>query len=511
VDISSDWPGYFASRLEARAGGGMAMYLVGDNGSEEDPITVPPLPRNEQDPYPQAKATGEALADATADAVADARALRFGKLDFKRQTFMVPLENNAFKAAAAAGLFGDRQTYAAGQPAGRAGTDLLTEVSVLSAGPDLQLIGDPGEAFPALMIGSPWGIDEAPCSSRANPPVPTWHATASYRIQVGLADDMIGYMSPPWAFTAIPGIFPAPPECTNDQDDKDMKGHQHKLETEGVGPTAGGLMADNLTAVLKQLGADPAFVIRPGRFVYEDGTLGRRPTGAVGIWVAGTVVALPGTTGFGSRGVDANGRTMDYDGAEQPGDGDVTTRGMLVYACDGSVAKRFYVDVYPAIESPPKLGPATHGTVETGCGAGTEGPRSGPVPPVAPVTTPGGKRCADKRRPRSRLVRARLSRRHVAVRGRSSDRGCAHLSAVLVSISKPRAGRCRFVQANGRLSARRSCRRPLLLRARGKRAWKLSLRARLPRGRYRVLARAVDRRGNKERPAGRALARARVR
>jgi hypothetical protein len=506
-DISSDWPGYFASRLEARAGGGMAVYLVGDNGSEEDPITVPALAKNEQDPYPQAKATGEALADATADALGHTQELRFGKLEFKRQTFTVPLENNAFKAAAAAGLFGDRQTYAAGQPAGRAGSDLLTEVSVLSAGPDLQLIGNPAEAFPALMIGSPWGIDEAPCSSRANPPVPTWNATAAYRFQVGLADDMIGYISPPWAFTDVAGIYAAPPECQNDPNtDRDSKGHQHKLETEGVGPTAGGLVADNLTGVLKQMGADPSAVMRPGRFVYEDGTLGRRPFNAVGVWVAGTVVALPGTTGFGSRGVDANGRMMDYDGAEQASDGDVTTRGMLVYACDGSVAKRYYVDVYPAADAPPKLGPATHGAAETGCGAGSEGPRSGPVPP-APVTP----RCADKRPPRSRLTRARLSRRRLIVRGRSGDRGCAGLSAVLVSISKPRAGRCRFVQANGRLTAGRSCRRPVLLRTRGKRAWKLSLRARLPRGRYRVLARAVDRLGNKEQPAGRALARARVR
>jgi hypothetical protein len=510
-DMSSDWPGYFAARLESLVGGGMAVFMVGDNGSEEDPITVPPLPANEQDPYPQAKATGEALADATAAAVPHARELRFGPLAFKREIFTVPLENNAFRAAAAAGLFGDRPTYLGGQQAGRAGPDLQTEVSVLSAGPDLQLIGNPAEAFPALMVGSPWGIDEAPCPSRANPPVPTWHATASYRFHVGLADDLIGYISPPWAFTSIPGIFAGPPECQNDPDtDRDSKGHKHKLETEGVGPTAGGLVADKLTAVLKQMGADPAAAVRPGRFVYEDGTLGRRPFNAVGIWVAGsqgTLVALPGTTGFGTRGLDATGRMMDYDGAERPGQGDVTTRGMLVYACDGSVAKRLYLDVYPEVDSPPKLGPATHGSVETGCGAGSEGPRSGPVPPTPPVTIP----CVDRRAPRSRLTRVRASRRGVLVRGRSADRGCAGLSAVLVSISRPRGGRCRFLQANGRLSPCRNCRRPRLLRASGRRAWKLSFKARLPRGRYRVLARAVDRRGNKEQPAGRALARVAVR
>jgi hypothetical protein len=515
-DISSDWPGYFAARLESLTGGGMAMFLVGDNGSEEDPITVPALPDNDQDPYPQAKATGEALADATVAALPKLRDLRFGAIAFKRETFTVPLENNAFKAAAAAGLFGDRPTYAAGQPAGRVGPDLRTAVSVLSAGPDLQLIGNPAEAFPALMVGSPWGIEDAPCASRPNPPVPTWHATASYRFQVGLADDMIGYISPPWAFTDVAGIYVAPPECQNDPDtDKDSKGHQHKLETEGVGPTAGGLVADRLTAVLKGQGTDPAAVVRPGRFIYADGSLGRRPAGAVGVWVAGspaTVVALPGVTGFSSRAVDSTGRMMDFDGAEQPGDGDLTTRGMLVYGCDGRVAKRFYLDLYPAQADLPKLGVATGGSTEAGCGAGSDGPRSGPVPPQPPpVSTPSGAACKDRRRPRTRLGRVRLSQRRVLVRGRSGDRGCAGVSAVLVSISKPRAGRCRFVGANGRLTAPRKCRRPLLLLAHGRGTWKLALKARLPRGRYRVLARAVDRLGNKEQPAGRALVRARVR
>ena len=37
------------------------MGLVGDNGSQEDPITVPALPDNGADPYPQAKATGERM------------------------------------------------------------------------------------------------------------------------------------------------------------------------------------------------------------------------------------------------------------------------------------------------------------------------------------------------------------------------------------------------------------------------------------------------------------------
>jgi hypothetical protein len=97
------------------------------------------------------------------------------------------------------------------------------------------------------------------------------------------------------------------------------------------------------------------------------------------------------------------------------------------------------------------------------------------------------------------------------VAGRAADRGCAGLGAVLVSVSKPHGHRCRFVQPNGRLSSARGCRLPVLLRATGTHRWKLSLKARLPRGRYRVQVRAVDRNGNKETPGRGNIIRARVR
>jgi ERCC4-related helicase len=75
---------------------------------------------------------------------------------------------------------------------------------------------------------------------------------------------------------------------------------------------------------------------------------------------------------------------------------------------------------------------------------------------------------------------------------------------VYVSIAKV-GGRhgCRFLTRKGRLGRKRNCRKPVLLPARGKRRWRLSQRARLPRGKYRAVARAVDLKGNKERPAKR--------
>ena len=342
--LSSDWPGALHRALES-GGAGMGMFLVGDNGSEEDPVTQPPVDRPDgpgcedaSGSHAQADATGRALAAAVLAQAPRARRLGTGRLAFQRSTLFAPIENNAFKAAAAAGLFGKRQTYTAGQPTGRVGRDVRTHVSVLDVGPDLQLIANPGEAFPALMLGSPFGIEDVGCPQRANPPVPTWRARAPFRFQVGLADDMIGYEIPPWAFSDLPGVF-EDPSCTNDPSTgRDSKGHRHKLESEGLGPTASAMVAAELTRLLAQR-PDPTADIRPGRFVRPDGSLARSAAGAVAIWLAargatslapgtGLVVALPGYTRLGSRPVDATGHFMDYDG--QPQDGpDITTRGML--------------------------------------------------------------------------------------------------------------------------------------------------------------------------------------
>ncbi len=385
-DISSDWPGHFESKVEERLGG-MAMFLVGDNGSEEDPTTVPPVgcPEAPQACYSQAKATGEALARAVAVDVTAARKLDPGPVSSRRDVFFAPLENNLFKAAAAAGLFAKRQLYTHGVATGRTGRDLKTSVATVNVGPDLQFLANPGEAFPALMLGSPWGINDAGCPERPDPPVPTWRAYASNRFQIGLADDMIGYQEPAWAFSSLPGAFTyygrpdhgGPATCTDDLDDKDSKGHQHKLETEGAGPTASNLVAANLTKLLEG-DPDPVARVRRGRYIYRDGSLSRRPERAapdggtqqaVALWLAdrgsdrlsrgsGRIVALPGIRSFGRRKVDASGLFMDYDGRFQAGP-DITTRGMLT-GRRTEPDRRYYLNLHPALTAAP-LGPANGG------------------------------------------------------------------------------------------------------------------------------------------------------
>jgi hypothetical protein len=226
----------------------------------------------------------------------------------------------------AAGLFGKRTVDPTGASA-QGPVALQTEVGVLDVGPDLQMLLWPGEAFPALAVGSHWGVDDAPCADRANPPVPTWHAGATWRFEVGLADDMLGYLLPPWAFATEPGTTQS--TCVTDQNDKDAKGHQHKLEDESVGWDAAG---DIATALAGLLDRDPirdgGASIQPGRYLLSSGSLSRSPVGAVGVRLAdGTVLG--------------QGTFVDFDGRPQPNGPNLSTAGLKV----GHTT--YYVDVYP--------------------------------------------------------------------------------------------------------------------------------------------------------------------
>src|SRR5207249_1783760 len=109
--VSGDWPGAFNAFLEGQ-GVGMPMFLVGDNGSIEDPAQQPEV----SDTFLQAQRTGQGLANAVLLALPQAAELAFGPIVADQIEFFVPLENNLFYAAGAAGLFGDRQLYTAGQP-----------------------------------------------------------------------------------------------------------------------------------------------------------------------------------------------------------------------------------------------------------------------------------------------------------------------------------------------------------------------------------------------------------
>src|SRR5437588_6202588 len=105
-----------------------------------------------------------------------------------------------------------------------------------------------------------------------------WRAHALFRSSVGLANDMIGYEIPPWAFIGSYGTFTSQygdPTCqsgspSDPTGSTDSAGHRHKLETEGIGPTGSDLVASRLSGLLDADAPDAAAHISFGRFVRAD-------------------------------------------------------------------------------------------------------------------------------------------------------------------------------------------------------------------------------------------------
>ena len=129
---------------------------------------------------------------------------------------------------------------------------------------------------------------------------------------------------------------------------------------------------------------------------------------------------------------------------------------------------------------------------------------------------PGNTRCgrpvgrraaADRLAPVSRfnVKKAGLKRRGLMLVGTSKDRSPAgllpHLARVEVSIGRRVGSQCRFLSASGIFGASRSCDRTTYVRAKGTRKWSLTIKKRLPTGKYMAWVRGVDDFGNKERKA----------
>jgi dienelactone hydrolase len=125
--------------------------------------------------------------------------------------------------------------------------------------------------------------------------------------------------------------------------------------------------------------------------------------------------------------------------------------------------------------------------------------------PLPPVFYTGHPFRACSTRPSSKLNkrRVRVTRRMLVASGTAGESPCAFASAaghkreqvahVYVMIYRPTGGgRCRFVLRNGKLSRRRSCRRPIEYRAVGRTRWHLRLRIALKPGTYLVRSDAVD-------------------
>lgn len=401
--ISDDWPGVFARELESAIGGN-AMFMVGENGSIEDPHLIanvdhacPPIPPSTQTRSEGClelpAATGAAAAHDVQGALASAEDIAPHTLSARRDIFDAPLENQLFAAAFLAGLFAHRHLDPG--PCG-AGPCLKTEVGIVDFGPDLEMLVNPGEAYPALIDGHPWGIEQISCPGRTNPPVPSWHGRSKHHLEMGLGDDMIGYEIPGPGWYAQPAVH-LDPACmgADPQADVDPRGHYHKLESESVGPTAGNLVAEHLAALADAVAEPVAAKVNSGRFVKLDGSVSHDAGDrTAGMWLApdgatslqpgaGILVGAPGIDAFGGRRVDAHGVFIDYDGLPQTRP-DIDTRGMQVLKYTAATSchppgtapgAKYFMDPYPALAG---NGP---GAAQSGTAA---------IAAACPIPAPGG-------------------------------------------------------------------------------------------------------------------------
>jgi len=152
---------------------------------------------------------------------------------------------------------------------------------------------------------------------------------------------------------------------------------------------------------------------------------------------------------------------------------------------------------------------------------GAPGTPAAVTPPRPPFSASAA---ACTTRPTSRIAKraVRAARHGFFVRGRAAERVCPgavlavrnaeRVSRVFVSVYRPSGhGRCRFLRANGRLTARRACAKPVLFRARGTDIWSLRRHQRIPRGHYLIRALAVDALGTRQRQSRASVVRVRVR
>jgi hypothetical protein len=107
--------------------------------------------------------------------------------------------------------------------------------------------------------------------------------------------------------------------------------------------------------------------------------------------------------------------------------------------------------------------------------------------------------CKDKLAPSARVSKAKLTRKRITLSGRAADKGCSRVARVSVAVAKVSGKKCRFLSSLRKFSKARSCRKPLYLTARGTTNWSYSLKTKLGKGRYLVMARSTDTSGNRSR------------
>ncbi len=234
TQITSDYPHWIRDYLENRLGG-TALFFSGSIGkvsplgqvSLVDPETGKIA---EDGTWRKAELLGTEIGRLAERALASAKPVDLDSLSIRRQAVFVPLHNAIFRAAIAAGVFGQRRPlYTNGKPDQATemrdlpglgavqcatGSDIQTEVDYIqlrSAGAAVaEILTIPAEIYPELVNGGIARYDGADFPSAPLEPVLRPQLRSKYQFILGLGNDEIGYLipkaewdeDPPWLLNA---------------------------------------------------------------------------------------------------------------------------------------------------------------------------------------------------------------------------------------------------------------------------------------------------------------------
>ncbi len=199
--LTSDYPHYLRARME-RELGGTCVFLVGAIGGLMTPLGVKLRDETGQaippDSFAFAQAIGERAAGAALAALrSGARPSASSRLEYRRATVDLPLQNRLFRLGMFLGVI-DRRLYSHGARATALfGDDLQTEIGFVRMG-DAEALLVPGEIYPELVLGGIQSPQDPAADFPGAPPEPPLDPMlkSDFKMVVGLADDEVGYLIP---------------------------------------------------------------------------------------------------------------------------------------------------------------------------------------------------------------------------------------------------------------------------------------------------------------------------
>jgi hypothetical protein len=220
TEVTADYPGWICRSLEQRYGGtalffNAAVGKVSTLGSQVALLDPETGKVAEDGAWRKPELLGTLIGRLAEDALAHAETISPDALVIRSSSFFLPLDNDRFRIAVAAGIFADRRPlYTSGKPdpsvaertAGEQkvrtanGRDLMTEIDYLELKASGRLLAEfvtiPGEAFPEVVEG---GITRYPGADFPDAPIETpvrQLLRSPYKFVLGLGNDELGYLIP---------------------------------------------------------------------------------------------------------------------------------------------------------------------------------------------------------------------------------------------------------------------------------------------------------------------------